>query len=300
LASLTRLAPTTSFVVLREAFDVQGLVSGVDLQPRQLELPTAMPRKPKSTASGEGTEYRFKIDAYSPDTMPMARLAQYMAELATLLGEQNAVHFKRVTKGSTVLNARVDREATPKVRDRVAAVRAGDGGSEPRRAFNTLNRLLRDDNAIGVLRDTAPRGIIVRFPGREIAEEKFASIRQQGSIDGIVTGIRGKDDTIHITLQSEGQQLSGCETNRTLAKQLGAKLFEPVRLFGRGRWSRDADGEWALHHFKIESFEALEEVSLTSALAALREIPTALDDKAFSDLVKQRHGPGGSRKNGGH
>jgi hypothetical protein len=107
-----------------------------------------MPRKPKSTASGEGTEYRFKIDAYSPDTMPMARLAQYMAELATLLGEQNAVHFKRVTKGSTVLNARVDREATPKVRDRVAAVRAGDGGSEPRRAFNTLNRLLRDDNAI--------------------------------------------------------------------------------------------------------------------------------------------------------
>ncbi|CCV04480.1 conserved hypothetical protein [Mesorhizobium metallidurans STM 2683] len=258
-----------------------------------------MPRKPKIAGRGDGIEYRFKIDAYSPDTMPMARLAQYMGELAALLGEQNAVHFRRVTKGSTVLNARIDREAAPKVRDRVASVRAGDAPGEPMRAFNMLNKFLRDDNAIGILRDTAPSGIIVRFPGREIAEEKFASIRQQGSIDGLVTGIRGKDDTIHITIQSEGQQISGCETNRTIAKQLGAKLFEPVRLFGRGRWSRDADGEWALQYFKIESFEALQDVSLTNALAALREIPAEWGDDAYSELEKLRHGPGGQR-NGGH
>ncbi|MBZ9757218.1 hypothetical protein LB524_18180 [Mesorhizobium sp. ESP6-5] len=259
----------------------------------------AMPSKPKSAVSGEGTAFQFKIDAYSPATMPMARLAQYMAELALLLGEQNAVHFNGVTKGSTVLNAKIDREAAPKVRDRVASVRAGKAPGEPMRAFNTLNRFLRDDNAIGVLRDTAPRGIVVRFPGRESIEEKFASIRQQGSVDGIVTGIRGKDDTIHITIQSEGQQISGCETNRTIAKQLGAKLFEPVRLFGRGRWSRDSVGVWSLQYFKIESFEALQDTSLTDALTALREIPTEWGDDAYSDLGKLRHGPGGQR-NGGH
>ena len=123
----------------------------------------------------------------------------------------------------------------------------------------------------------------MRFPGREIAEEKFASIRQQGSIDGIVTGIRGKDETIHITIQSEGQQVSGCETNRTIAKQLGAKLFEPVRLFGRGRWSRDADGVWSLLYFKIESFDALEDVPLGNALAALRAIPTEWGDGAYTN-----------------
>ena len=38
----------------------------------QLELPMAMPRKPKSDASKDGAEYRFKIDAYTPDTIPMA------------------------------------------------------------------------------------------------------------------------------------------------------------------------------------------------------------------------------------
>lgn len=259
----------------------------------------AMPRKPKTTARGQGTAYRFKIDAYSPETMPMTRLAEYMAELATLLGERNAVHFSRVAKGSTVLNCKIDHEAAPKVRDRVVSVRAADATGEPMKAFRTLNKMLRDDNAIGVLRDDAPRGIIIRFPGREAAEEKFASIKQQGSLDGIVTGIRGKDETIHITIQSEGEQLSGAYTTKQIAKQLGSKLFEPVRLFGQGKWTRDSEGVWALKDFKIESFEALQDVSLTSALAEIRTIPTEWGDDTVSELNTIRHGPG-DKKNGGH
>ena len=258
-----------------------------------------MPRKPKGAGCGEGAEYRFKIDAYSPETMPMARLAEYMAELATMLGERNAVHFRRLTKGSTVLDLKIDREAAPKVRDRVASVRAGDASGDPFRAFRAINKMLRDDNAIGILRSIAPHGIVIKFPGRETAEEKFASIRQQGSIDGIVTGIRGRDETIHITIQSEGQQISGCQTNRTIAKQLGAKLFEPVRLFGRGRWTRDSEGVWTLIDFKIESFEGLQDVPLTSALAALRAIPTEWDDKSYSEINTMRSGPE-SKRNGGH
>jgi hypothetical protein len=246
-----------------------------------------------------GTLYRFKIDAYTPDTMPMERLAQYMAELAILLGETNAVHFQRLTKGSTVLNAKIDREAAPKVADRIATVRAGNATGQPLNAYKAINKLLRDDNAIGVLRDVTPRGVVVRFPGREIAEEKFGSVRQQGSIDGIVTGIRGKDKTIHITLESEGQQVSGCETDRTIAKQLAAKYLEPVRLFGRGNWNRDADGVWTLVKFKIENFEALQDVPLNSALAELRAIPTEWGNDAYDELDKMRHGPG-SKRNGGH
>ncbi len=34
----------------------------------------------------DGCEYRFVIEAYSPDTLPMSRLAEYMAALAQLLG----------------------------------------------------------------------------------------------------------------------------------------------------------------------------------------------------------------------
>jgi hypothetical protein len=257
-----------------------------------------MADKPRKRSRVEGTEYQFKIDAYSPATMPMGRLAQYMGELAGLLGERDSVHFRSLTKGSTVLKARVDREAAPKVHDRVVAVRSGDTSGEAQRAFNALNKLLRADNAVGVLRDAAVRGVVIRFPGRELIQEKF-TIRQQGSVDGIITGIRGRDTSIHITLQSENQQISGCETTRALAKQLGAKLFEPVRLFGRGRWSRDDDGTWTLEQFRIESFEALKDVPLTDALAVLRDIPTEWGDDAYTELTDMRKGPG-DRNNGGH
>jgi hypothetical protein len=42
----------------------------------------ALPRKTRRARQSFGAEYRFKIDAYTPNTIPMARLSQYMAELA--------------------------------------------------------------------------------------------------------------------------------------------------------------------------------------------------------------------------
>ena len=257
------------------------------------------PRKSPPGDRSEGSVYQFRIDAYSPQTIPMGRLAQYMGELAALLGEKNAVHFSRLTEGSTILNANVDREAAPKVRERIAGLHRGEAGGDTLRAFKALNKLLRDDNAIGSLQSDEPQGISLAFRGRELAEEAFTSINQHGSIDGIITGIRGKDETIHITLQFEGAQISGCETNRMIAKQLGARLFEPVRLFGRGRWARDADGVWTLLKFRVESFETLDGAPLTTALAALRSVPAAWDDESFSELLAIRRGPGGKR-HGGH
>lgn len=245
-------------------------------------------------------EYRFKIDAYSPDTMPMSRLAEYMSELSQMLGEKSSVHFERLEKGSTIIVHKVDREAVPKVRARVAAVKQDEGlTTDAAKAFRTINRMLRDDNAKGQWQDNKTGAVIIQFPGRDQTEEKFAAIRQQGSLDGIVTGIRGKDETIHVTIQAEGQQISGCYTTKAIAKQLGTKLFEPVRLFGRGRWARDSEGVWSLLDFKIENFEALTDVSLSKALAGLREIPTEWDDGSLKELGTIRDGPGGKR-NGGH
>ncbi len=40
----------------------------------------------------------FSIDAYSPETIPMAKLADYMADFASLLGEDNAVDFAGLEK----------------------------------------------------------------------------------------------------------------------------------------------------------------------------------------------------------
>ena len=67
-------------------------------------------------------QLRFEIGAYSPKTMPMARLARYLDNLATVLGETRSVHLVSVDEGSTVPVLAVDPEAYGKVRQRAAEV----------------------------------------------------------------------------------------------------------------------------------------------------------------------------------
>ena len=51
--------------------------------------------------------YSLYIDAYSPETMPMARLAEYMQSFAQMLGHEAGVHFAGLKPGSTRLAGRV-------------------------------------------------------------------------------------------------------------------------------------------------------------------------------------------------
>lgn len=68
---------------------------------------------------------RFKIGAYTPDTIPMERLAEYMRDLAAMLGEPSAVHFVEMTESSTNIVHAVEFEAYAKVEARVESVRRG-------------------------------------------------------------------------------------------------------------------------------------------------------------------------------
>jgi hypothetical protein len=257
------------------------------------------PRSNKATANPrrDGAEYRFVIDAFSPKTIPMARLAEYMGHLAAMFGERSSVHFERLETGSTVLVSKIEREAVPKVRQRVVSVRRREGPSEGMRAYKAINKLLREDDGIGLLKERQKGATIIRFPGREEAEETFPTVRQYGSVDGVVVRIGGTDQTVHVTLEIDNEVVAGCFTNRQIAKELAHKLFEPVRLHGRGRWNRDGDGRWTLLDFKIESFDPLVDATLSEALAELRAIKADWGPDALVELPAIRHG---RPKNGGH
>lgn len=227
----------------------------------------------------------------------MARLAEYMKYLAEMLGEPAAVHFARLEPGSTALVSKIEREAVPKVNQRVIAVRRREGPSDGMRAYNAINRLLREDDAVGALEEDGAGAVIIRFPGREEAQETFPAVRQHGSVDGVVVRIGGKDQTAHVTLESEGEQVVGCYTTRQIAKELGHKLYEPVRLFGRGRWKRDDDGRWTLLDFKIDSFEPLTDLPLSQALSGLRVTRMDWTSDPLSELKMIRHGRTGNGSN---
>lgn len=218
-----------------------------------------------------GEEFRFRIDAYTPETIPMERLAEYLADLAVLFGESKAVHFVRLDEGSVVPVVKVEREAVPKVRERVQRVAWGAGTSEAQRAYSNINKRLREDNAVGAVQEPAGAEII-RFPGREQEGEEFIAVRQQGTLDGEVIRVGGRGEVIPVTLQSERRIFSYCFAKKPTAKSLARRLFEPVRLFGIGRWTRDRRGLWNLDNFVIDRFQVLHDEPLSAVLAGIRSI----------------------------
>src|SRR5205807_271915 len=99
-------------------------------------------------------------------------------------------------------------------------------------------------------------------------------------------------------LTTEGHTLSGCWAKRAVAKPLASHLFEPIRLYGEGRWTRSPTGNWTLGWFRIDSFQELESGSLSDTVNKLRAIPDLhLSDDIVAELLISRHGNGDT--NGG-
>jgi hypothetical protein len=244
-----------------------------------------------------GQEFRFRIDAYTPETMPLGRLAVYLAELAKVLGEDHAIHLVELDPGSTVLVHKIDAEAVPKIRERAEAVRSKAAPSAAMRSYDAINRLLREDAASASLLEDGAE--ILDFPGKRIELPHFPTVAERGEIDGEVVRVGGMGDPVPIMLATDsGTALSGCYAKRPIAKQLGLKLFEPVRLFGEGRWSRTAEGRWILNAFRIDSFQELESEGLADALTKLRAIPgLEWGDNIIDEFLNLRHGEDGA--NGG-
>jgi hypothetical protein len=237
-----------------------------------------------------GEEYRFRIDVYSPETLPMIRLAEYLHQLAVILGEPRAVHFVRLDGGSTTVIHKIETEAVPRVRGRARAVARRQAPRDAMRAYEIVNRMLRVDNGVGALQETSGAEII-HFPGREDLT-RFGSISQQCSVDGEVIRVGGTRERVPITLRSEEELIADCYTGRATAKKLALHLFEPVRLFGTGRFIREATGAWKLEYFVIDSFDPLNDEPLSSVVVALRAIAGGQwSEDALGDLRFIRHGP---------
>lgn len=227
----------------------------------------------------EDDEYEFWVDAYTPDTIPMERLAKYMAAIAKLLGHGSSVHFSRLDTGSTVNVLRVEKEAAPKVLDRLEQVASGAAANDATAAFDELNTLLRDDNAIGKLsRKTAPAArasVILRFLGRDLPRQPiFGPFHDTAVIEAELVRIGGRDKTAHAQLvDAEGKTWSG-EMERDLARKMAPHLYNGtiLRVTGDARWERRADASWHMQAFKIMSFEILADDTLTEATQRLRRL----------------------------
>ena len=225
----------------------------------------------------QNKEYIFRINAYTPETIPMERLAEYLHELAILLGETKSVHFVKLAEGTTQIVHQVEREAVPKVEARLKGVRQREATQEALRANDAINSYLRDDAADAVLSEGGDGALIIEFPGAtELVEPEFGPFNESGTIDGVVIKVGGKRERVPVYLETRDRAYIGCVTTRAIAKELAQHIFgEEIRLTGTGRWFRNKYGEWELKTFYVTSFEPLGKKSLSELAAELSAIEGA-------------------------
>jgi hypothetical protein len=235
----------------------------------------------------EGKYYIFSIDAYTPDTLPLSRCADYLHELAEIFGEASSVHFIKVAEGSTQLVNKVDHEAIPKVDERIYSIENGTGSGTGLKAYEKINRMLLEDNGKGVL--IKEKAEILKFPGKKEDIIKPITIQQPGELAGEICRVGGLKDIVHITLSSEGNEISNINVSRALAKELGKHLFEQIKLSGSGKWERDIEGKWNLVSFTVDSYEVLDETTLSQTVLAMRSFKGEWGKDALSEILESRN-----------
>lgn len=220
-------------------------------------------------------EYRLKISAYTRETMPMKRLAEYLSDMAILLGDEKGVHLIAVESGSTCPVILVDWEAEPKIRDRIVKVRNKEGPVDAMDAADRLDKRLVADNGYGDL--IAPdQNKILEFPGVKKAKPiEWPSINQAATFYGVPIAIGGKNDPVPVQLEDGAQEIF-LLAERAKAKEIANYLFTTVlKVDGRGRWRRLPEGTWSLERFIIDDFTPLEGGNVQEVLARLRGVDAA-------------------------
>lgn len=239
-------------------------------------------------------EYTLRIDAFSPETLPMARLAEYLTVLADLMGHKETTHFSHVGEGSALLVTRVESQDVSKVQRRLESVQNANAPQGVGKAFKALDDMLANDNAIGEI--IGPNGaVIVPFPGRTRPKAlSFPAFRQDGSIDGQIVSIGGRDKTAHVTLQDGLITYTNIDLNRLVARELAKHLYgNKIRLFGSGRWERHPEGSWKLLNFSVDRYEVLDDAPLAEVLEDLRSLRVnglVADAEVYDELMGLRLG----------
>ena len=240
----------------------------------------------------EPTEYVFHIDEFTPDTLPMGRLAEYMASLAKMFGHREHTHFVRLEEGSVGIVKKVDAVDAPKVETRLSGLRVGSASKDALAGQHELETLLANDNAKANLIERSSGRVVLPFVGRDRPRPLvFPPFREDTEIVGQIVNIGGRDASAHATLQDGEIFHVNVSMKRELAKQLAPMLYgPPVRLFGNGKFERQEYGLWKMHDFRVDRYEIAADDVLGDVLARARDVPGngLMDQDAYYDVAAVR------------
>lgn len=217
-----------------------------------------------------GAEYRLVLEGFTPDTIPMARLAEYMQQLAKMLGQEAFVHFQRVENNCTALVSKIDRRDIGKVGARVRAIRSQSAPADAMKAFGTINNMVGEDGTTAVLRERS--ATIIRFPGTRPSQIQAFEVPDEGTVIGYLYMLSDARNEFHARIRLESGGTLMCTVTDEIAKKLREHLFEAVKVSGPGLWTRSPSGDWAPNKLDIKDVVGADSKNLRSIIDELRRL----------------------------
>lgn len=240
--------------------------SGLDSRPATGSYLPAKTMKPTTV------NYDFRIDALTPKTLRLSRFVDYVDALRGIFDAAEDVYFHQVRKGSAVLEFAASYKAAPRIEKRLHLLGTADMPADMAAQWTNINRYLRRDGASARLMRKGGKVTLAQFAGIRTPLAQEAIVHESGTLEGVVVGVKGVDDSVPIWLKADDGALLKCNARRDIARQL-APLFDTyVRVAGKGKWRRGDDARWTLEEFDIQSFERLDETPLEQQVRDIQAI----------------------------
>lgn len=234
--------------------------------------------------------FKFTVPGYSPETMPLDRLMDYLAQLSVVLGKPGDLHLVGVEKGSTRPVLAMRHDVAVKARHHAREVAEGGGSARRREAYNTIRRMVAQDGGQpAVLKE--PRGaIILKFPSVDIGQDQvIQSLRQPTSIEGTLVRVGGIGENAQLLIQElSGNVIAGCTASRAVAQELAHLIYHAIRVSGIGSWHRTEEGKWEITRLHVQTFEPLDESELEDVVARLRGVSVKWPADSIEQLQAMR------------
>lgn len=237
------------------------------------------------------TTYTFKIEDFTPESMPFGRLVEYYQEIKRMIGVADHLHLIDVVESSHGSAFKIDRNAESDLAKRLMAINDGSAPRNATRARDAINEMLREDGTSGSFYDS--RGVnVIPFPGNRAVESAQLRVRGAASFVGELYHIAGTKDDAKVRISTDAYGVVFCTTSREIAKALRDFLFEDVKVSGRGMWAKSEDGKWDIDNFVIADFAPVKRESLRQSVNRLREMSIAwpVDPIGEIDTIEERNG----------
>jgi hypothetical protein len=236
-------------------------------------------------------ELCFVIPGYTPETIPLGRLIEYLQQMAVVLGDPENLHLVEIREGSVSPVLHAPKAVAIEARERAGRLQKGDGTQKQVDAYNRIRRMVRRDardaSKPALLR--SHERVLLEIPAAPEEIGMLSGFRQATVVDGQLIRVGGAGEDAQLQVQDlQGKTLSGLTAKRPLAKELAMRMWEPVRLHGVGLWGRTSDGIWVLERMQVQSFEPLEDEELGLTVERLRSLDVVWPKDAVELLQNER------------